>query len=133
MPHLFHYYLGLDLGQARDYTAISLIEEPVWIDPEWAWEVSVSTEEAGWRSPAELTPTSPEGKLPLVPSGSATSSRPLHKTSGALRARYPLPGRYREGTPTYMHSSLAGKDNSGPCRQDRGGSSGHRLVRSLRS
>jgi hypothetical protein len=57
MPHLFHYYLGLDLGQARDYTAISLIEEPVWIDPKWAWEVSSSTEEAGWRSPAELSPT----------------------------------------------------------------------------
>jgi hypothetical protein len=54
MPHLFHYYLGLDLGQARDYSAISLIEEPVWVDPKWALEVSVSTEEAGWRSPAEL-------------------------------------------------------------------------------
>jgi hypothetical protein len=57
MSNLFHYYLGLDLGQARDYSAISLIEEPVWIDSEWAWEVPMSSEEAGWRSPAELSPT----------------------------------------------------------------------------
>jgi hypothetical protein len=25
----FDYYLGLDLGQAQDYTALAIIEEPV--------------------------------------------------------------------------------------------------------
>lgn len=32
---LFSYYLGLDLGQATDYTALSIIEEPLWAFHEW--------------------------------------------------------------------------------------------------
>src|SRR4028119_587990 len=27
----FAYYLGLDLGQSADYTALALIEQPVWV------------------------------------------------------------------------------------------------------
>lgn len=53
---LFNYYLGIDLGQARDFTALSLIEEPVWIDPTWARELFMDSKEAGWRSPADLRP-----------------------------------------------------------------------------
>ena len=33
------YYLGLDLGQARDYSALAIIEEQLWIDPGWEEEV----------------------------------------------------------------------------------------------
>jgi hypothetical protein len=91
MPQLFHYYLGLDLGQARDYTAISLIEEPVWIDPKWAWEVSASAEEAGWRSPAELSPTQAQRASYL----SYRRGRPPHPVlSVRYLERFELGSRY---------------------------------------
>lgn len=32
---LYSYYLGLDLGQTTDYTALTIIEEPVWAMREW--------------------------------------------------------------------------------------------------
>ena len=56
MADLLTYYLGLDLGQATDYTALSIIEEPVWVDPKWAWEIGVEDGQTGWISPAHLTP-----------------------------------------------------------------------------
>jgi hypothetical protein len=57
MPNLlFHYYLGLDLGQAHDFSAICLLEEPIWIDQSWAKRLPLSSEEPGWRSPAEMQP-----------------------------------------------------------------------------
>ncbi len=31
----FAYYLGLDLGQSADYTALAIIEEPVWLAGRW--------------------------------------------------------------------------------------------------
>jgi hypothetical protein len=31
----FAYYLGLDLGQSADYTALALIEQPVWVSRRW--------------------------------------------------------------------------------------------------
>src|SRR5687768_7960529 len=33
----FAYYLGLDLGQAQDYTALAIIEEPVWLGNPGRW------------------------------------------------------------------------------------------------
>ena len=60
MPNLFQYYLGLDLGQARDYSAIALVEEAVWVEPAWAWEAGLGSNESGWRSPAELRPDQAE-------------------------------------------------------------------------
>jgi hypothetical protein len=60
VPNLFHYYLGLDLGQARDYSAIALIEEPVWVEPAWAWEIGLGSDGAGWQSPARLQPDQAE-------------------------------------------------------------------------
>jgi hypothetical protein len=60
-----NYFIGLDLGQARDYTAICVLEEPLWIPSEaldssageagWAWRANIKTE-PGWVSPAELLP-----------------------------------------------------------------------------
>lgn len=40
---LYSYYLGLDLGQSADYSALTIIEEPVWMFQQW-------------RSPATLDP-----------------------------------------------------------------------------
>ena len=39
----FSYYVGLDLGQSQDYTALTVVEEPVWVSTDalqaggWAW------------------------------------------------------------------------------------------------
>jgi hypothetical protein len=58
-PYL--YYLGLDLGQARDYSALAIIEEQLYIGAAWANEVLHQQDydkglSAGWVSPAALTP-----------------------------------------------------------------------------
>jgi hypothetical protein len=58
-PHL--YYLGLDLGQARDYSALAIIEEQLYVGDAWANEVLHQQDyekglSAGWISPAALTP-----------------------------------------------------------------------------
>src|SRR5829696_5083754 len=44
MATKFVYYLGLDLGQSADYSALSVVEEPVWASP------------SGWVSPSDLPP-----------------------------------------------------------------------------
>jgi hypothetical protein len=58
-PHL--YYLGLDLGQARDYSALAILEESLYVGEAWANEVLHQQDydkglSAGWISPAALTP-----------------------------------------------------------------------------
>jgi hypothetical protein len=58
-PYL--YYLGLDLGQARDYSALAIIEEQLYIGDGWANEVLHQQDydkglSAGWVSPAAITP-----------------------------------------------------------------------------
>jgi hypothetical protein len=58
-PYL--YYLGLDLGQARDYSALAIIEEQLWVDPGWVDDVLYSQDfdnglSEGWVSPAAITP-----------------------------------------------------------------------------
>jgi hypothetical protein len=48
------YIVGLDLGQSRDYTALCVIEEPVWIaDEDTAFKFNVTP---GWVSPADMMP-----------------------------------------------------------------------------
>jgi len=43
----FSYYIGLDLGQSQDYTALALLEEPVWVPteemkaPGWVWRLNI--------------------------------------------------------------------------------------------
>jgi hypothetical protein len=49
------FYLGLDLGKAADHSAVSIVEEPVWLDGEWSATVTAGVapgEEAlhGWVS-----------------------------------------------------------------------------------
>lgn len=62
---MFHYYVGLDLGQSADYTALALIEEPVWLGSETEWSdfdvywpesVEATGSLGGWVSPSELGP-----------------------------------------------------------------------------
>ncbi len=73
---LYSYYVGVDLGSRQDYTAISIIEEPVWIAPEsvepgrWAW--SLGQRESGWASPASLD----SGRLDEFLSGNLHNGRP---------------------------------------------------------
>ena len=35
---MVHYYIGLDLGQAQDYTALALLEEALWLGAEVDWD-----------------------------------------------------------------------------------------------
>jgi hypothetical protein len=66
---VYHYYVGLDLGQASDFTAVSIIEEPVWIGGETDWtQFGVFLpdgvdEDEGWVSPARLSPQSAHNAL----------------------------------------------------------------------
>lgn len=61
---LYSYYLGLDLGQKSDYTAVAVIEEPVWIEP-WSaqpgrWARALGLRRGGWVSPQDIDPLSLE-------------------------------------------------------------------------
>ena len=49
------YCVGVDLGQASDYTAIAVVEEPVWIVERWAFDLLA--DKTGWVSPADLLPS----------------------------------------------------------------------------
>lgn len=49
------YYVGLDLGQSMDYTALCVIEEPVWIADEDD-KFYTNAPAVGWVSPAAFVP-----------------------------------------------------------------------------
>src|SRR5215207_5139360 len=81
----FSYYIGLDLGQMSDYTAIAVIEEPVWIpDAAVAWDLHQPA--AGWTTPAALVP----GLLARARAIEAGRSRPARPVV-ALRHLERLP------------------------------------------
>src|SRR5688572_25297881 len=51
----FCWYVGADLGQARDYTALAVIEESLWVpNDEVRWQLSLPA--TGWVSPSALVP-----------------------------------------------------------------------------
>jgi hypothetical protein len=59
MDNPYLYYLGLDLGQSRDYSALAIIEEQIYIGEPWANEVLHQEDyqkglSVGWVSPAAL-------------------------------------------------------------------------------
>jgi hypothetical protein len=61
MDNRYLYYLGLDLGQARDYSALAIIEEQLYVGEAWANEILFQEDydkglSAGWISPAALMP-----------------------------------------------------------------------------
>ena len=64
---LYSYYVGLDLGQSRDYTALCVLEEPLFVPSKqlesggWAWKLGI--ERSGWVSPTALSPLQAEEAL----------------------------------------------------------------------
>src|SRR5215203_3719461 len=55
------FYCGVDLGQAADYTAVVLVEVPLWCGPEvdfdgWGVFVPAELEGSGWVPPSRLSP-----------------------------------------------------------------------------
>lgn len=54
-PLIRSYYVGLDLGKARDFTAVAVLEEPLWLSPALQRELN-APQHAGWVSPAALAP-----------------------------------------------------------------------------
>jgi hypothetical protein len=55
----FEYYVGLDLGQVNDWTALAVLQEPVWVDePPWADpEALWPADRRGWTSALDLAPS----------------------------------------------------------------------------
>jgi hypothetical protein len=49
------YFVGLDLGQRSDYSALAVVEEPLWF-PSDAPAMIQSEERSGWISPSDLSP-----------------------------------------------------------------------------
>lgn len=49
-------YIGLDLGQAADFTALTLLESPVWVDGDKIYDLRWHghTAQAGWNNPNNL-------------------------------------------------------------------------------
>lgn len=98
---LYSYYLGLDLGQKNDYTAISIIEEPVWI-PEWlardhrtAFEFGLEPRKtrAGWLAPDKVDPRALPDLLELNRREGRPAAPPLlmpHLERIPLGTPYPL-------------------------------------------
>lgn len=62
---IYSYYVGVDLGQKQDFTAVAVFEEPVWLEQwttehRWAYRLGLSElrgRGAGWASPADLSPS----------------------------------------------------------------------------
>jgi hypothetical protein len=99
---MFHYYVGLDLGQGKDCTALALIEEPLWYGPDkvdyWdAFGIIVPEEiekgGPGWISPSDLRPPTAHNLLAINYNYGRPAHPPLY-----LRhlERYPLRTKYTE-------------------------------------
>lgn len=90
---LYSYFVGVDLGQKQDYTAIAVLEEPCWVEE---WMATPSNHNyglglydldklgAGWASPAEMQPPVLEQVLSLnyhegKPAGAPLSLRHLER------------------------------------------------------
>ena len=102
----FSYYVGLDLGQSQDYTALSLIEEPVWIpqteleSPGWVWRLNINlaVKEGGWVSPSSLSHWQLEQVLSINYHRGRPPDPPLflrHLERFDLGTRYPVVERVR--------------------------------------
>ena len=56
-------YVGIDFAERHDYTAITVVEEPLYYGPSGAFsqvvmnELGDPHEERGWRSPLEISPS----------------------------------------------------------------------------
>ncbi len=110
-PYL--YYLSLDLGQARDYSALAIVEEQLYVGGAWAGEVLYRQDydrglAPGWISPASLTPHQAGLALRLSHEHGRPAEVPL-----AVRhlERFPLGTKY-----TDVVEKVAGIVRSDPLR-----------------
>jgi hypothetical protein len=74
------YYLGLDLGQSADYSALAIIEEPVWI-----------LDSASWVSPSQLPPDMLEFHVKRARKVGRPANPPLYVSH---LQRFPLGTKY---------------------------------------
>lgn len=59
MAYIQSYYVGLDLGQKQDYTALAVLEEGLWV-PDEETRAALNLPAVGWLSPAAVTPNQRE-------------------------------------------------------------------------
>jgi hypothetical protein len=86
-----HFFVGLDLGQSQDYSALAIIEEPCWIREPYRFRLSQP--EDGWAWPSNMRPEDAEEALRIDLREGKPPDPPLH-----LRhlQRYPLGTPYPE-------------------------------------
>jgi hypothetical protein len=82
---MYHYFVGIDLGKAQDYTALAVIEEPLWLGSEVAWDAynvfwpdSVDSFAGGWVSPSLLSPRYAHNALSVNYNYGRPAHPPLH-------------------------------------------------------
>jgi hypothetical protein len=89
------YYVGLDLGQAADYSALCLLlEEALWCRPEvdfhgWGAIVPPELEDAGWVSLARLSPRSARQVAQINFELGRPHNPPLPQAPRASRWKFP--------------------------------------------
>jgi len=69
---MYTHYLGLDLGQSKDYTALCVLEESIWIRE--AALPSLALDHAGWYAPGALLP----GQVDRAEAWTRRYGRPAH-------------------------------------------------------
>jgi hypothetical protein len=113
---MYHYFVGIDLGKAQDYTALAVIEEPLWLGSEVAWEAynvfwpdSIDSFAGGWVSPSLLSPRYAHNALSVNYNYGRPAHPPLH-----LRhlERFELGTKY-----TTVVDSVAARVRSEPLRR----------------
>jgi len=95
------YYVGLDLGQAQDYTALAVLEQQLWTGPEVDWAdfgvfFPEGVEPGGWVSPSAVGPLYAERILAV---NARYLKGPLAADSPVFLRhleRYPLGTKYGE-------------------------------------
>ncbi len=113
----YDFYLGLDLGKAADHSAVSIVEEPVWTEAEWSWEITggvVPGEEPlqGWVRADQLNNVHQLAEARRL---NLTHGRPANPPLGVRHLkRYPLQTPYQdvvnEVAGMLKHPALASAD-----------------------
>lgn len=90
MADVWSCYLGLDLGQSADYTALCVLEEPVWI-PDEETRFAFGAAAVGWNLPTSMNP----GLVRLARESEQRRGQPERPTLAARHLeRFPLGTSY---------------------------------------
>lgn len=102
------YTVGLDLGQARDYTALAVLETQVWIAPDVLQDdLALPDASDGWHAPTDLTPAL--RRLALAANGPRWPGRPPLALRHLERIRHvPYPEVVRQVVALTQRTPLAG-------------------------